>query len=90
MPLPRSMLVLGWLFVGWVAAAPRGLTDDTRRLPNGADLELEWLWFEHAVAAVTAVVGVAFLVVACGGTGCETRPEPGGMVLGRWQRPGRG
>jgi alpha-1,2-mannosyltransferase len=64
MPLPRSMLVLGWLFVGWVAAAPRGLTDDTRRLPNGADLELGWLWFEHAVATVTAVVGTAFLVVA--------------------------
>ena len=64
MPLPRSMLVLGWLFVGWVAAAPRGLTEDTRRLPNGADLELEWLWFEHAVASVTAVLGVAFLVVA--------------------------
>jgi alpha-1,2-mannosyltransferase len=64
MPLPRPMLVLGWLFVGWVAAAPRGLSDDTRRLPNGADLELQWLWFEHAVACVTAVVGVAFLVVA--------------------------
>jgi alpha-1,2-mannosyltransferase len=64
MPLPSSMLVLGWLFVGWVAAAPRGLTDDTRRLPNGADLELGWLWFEHAVATVTAVVGTAFLVVA--------------------------
>lgn len=62
--LPRPMLVLGWVFVGWVAASPRGLTDDTRRLPNGADLELLWTWSEHAVASVTAVVGVAFLVVA--------------------------
>jgi alpha-1,2-mannosyltransferase len=62
--LPRSVLVPGWLFVGWVAAAPRGLTDDTRRLPNGDDLELGWLWFEHAVASVTALVGAAFLVAA--------------------------
>ena len=75
MPLPRSMLVLGWLFVGWVVAAPRGLTDDTRRLPNGADLELEWLWFEHAVAAVTAVVGIAFLVAAVVGSP-KMRSEP--------------
>jgi len=78
LPLPRSMLVLGWLFVGWVAAAPRGLTDDTRRLPNGADLELGWLWFEHAVAAVTAVVGVAFLVVAMfvAVSTARMRPQP--------------
>ena len=52
------MLVLGWLFVGWVAAAPRGLTDDTRRLPNGADLELGLVCGSSTlVAAVTAVVG---------------------------------
>ena len=59
-----GMLVLGWVFVGWVAAAPRGLTDETRRLPNGADVELDWSWFEHLLASVTAVVGVAFLVAA--------------------------
>ena len=62
--LPRGLLVLGWVFVGWVAAAPRGLTDETRRLPNGADVELDWSWFEHLVASVTAVIGVAFLVAA--------------------------
>jgi alpha-1,2-mannosyltransferase len=62
--LPRVLLVLGWVLVGWVAAAPRGLTDETRRLPNGADVELEWSWYEHLVASVTAVVGVAFLVAA--------------------------
>ena len=74
--LPRSMLVLGWVFVGWVAAAPRGLTDDTRRLPNGADLELLWTWSEHAVATVTAVVGVAFLVAAVFTPRRPLRPEP--------------
>jgi alpha-1,2-mannosyltransferase len=62
--LPRSLLVLGWLFVGWVAAAPRGLTDESRRLPNGADKELAWSASEHLVASVTALVGVAFLVAA--------------------------
>ena len=62
--LPRALLVLGWVFVGWVAAAPRGLTDETRRLPNGADVELDWSWYEHLVASVTAVVGVAFLIAA--------------------------
>ena len=80
LPLPRSMLVLGWVFVGWVAAAPRGLTDETRRLPNGADLEWQWLWFEHAVASVTAVVGIAFLavamVVATRVRSAATRAEP--------------
>ena len=75
LPLPRAMLMLGWVFVGWVAAAPRGLTDDTRRLPNGADLELLWTWSEHAVAMVTAVVGVAFLVVAVVAAG-RIRPVP--------------
>ncbi len=80
LPLPRSMLVLGWLFVGWVAAAPRGLTDDTRRLPNGADLEFRWLWFEHAVASVTAVVGIAFLVAAlvAARSAAAVSPEPVG------------
>ena len=32
--LPGWFLALGWVFVGWVAAAP------FRRLPNGADVEL--------------------------------------------------
>ena len=60
--LPRAFLVLGWLFVGWVAVAP------FRVLPNGADVELDWTWSQHALATVTAVIGIAFLVVAdlCG------------------------
>jgi alpha-1,2-mannosyltransferase len=56
--LPRAMLVLGWVFIGWVAAAP------FRRLPNGADVELNWSWHQHLLASVTAAVGVAFLVAA--------------------------
>ena len=53
--------MLGWVFVGWVVVSPPlpGLG-----LPNGADLELEWTWFEHVLASVTAVVGVALLVAA--------------------------
>jgi alpha-1,2-mannosyltransferase len=62
--LPRTLLVLGWIFVGWVAAAPRGLTDESRQLPNGADKELAWSWSMHLVASTTAIVGVAFLVAA--------------------------
>lgn len=79
LPLPRSVLVLGWAFVGWVAAAPRGLGDDTRRLPNGADQEMDWLWFEHAVASVTAVVGIALLAAA---VVAGTRRAPSAAVLG--------
>ena len=62
--VPHSLAVLGWVFVGWVSAAPRGLTDETRRLPNGADQELDWSASEHLVASVTALLGVAFLVTA--------------------------
>jgi alpha-1,2-mannosyltransferase len=62
--LPRSLVALGWVFVGWVSAAPRGLTDETRRLPNGADQELDWSTSEHLVSSVTALVGVAFLITA--------------------------
>jgi alpha-1,2-mannosyltransferase len=63
-PLPRSLLILGWVFVGWLSAAPRGLTDETRRLPGGGDVELNWSWSDNLVASVTAIVGVAFLVAA--------------------------
>jgi alpha-1,2-mannosyltransferase len=66
--LPRSLLILGWVFVGWVSAAPRGLTDESRRLPNGADQELGWPASMHLVASTTAILGIAFLVAAiiCG------------------------
>ena len=55
---PEWFLALGWVFVGWVTAAP------FRRLPNGADLELLWTWSQHLLASVTAIVGVAWLVGA--------------------------
>jgi alpha-1,2-mannosyltransferase len=55
--LPVAFSVLGWLFVGWVVAAP------FRRLPNGADVELQWTWSQNALASVTAVLGIALLVV---------------------------
>ena len=56
--LPAWFLVLGWLFVGWVVVAP--FTD----LPNGADVELQWTWSQHALASVTAVVGLVLLAGA--------------------------
>lgn len=56
--LPVAVRVLGLLFAGWVAVAP------FRRLPNGADVELSWTWSQHALASVTAVLGIAFLVAA--------------------------
>jgi len=56
--LPAWFLVLGWLFVGWIVVAP--FTD----LPNGADVELQWTWSQHALASVTAVVGLVLLAGA--------------------------
>ena len=54
--LPVWFRVLGWLFVGWVVAAPFG------RLPGGADVELTWTWQQNLQASVTALLGVAWLV----------------------------
>ena len=56
--LPTWLVVLGWLFVGWVIASPY------RRLPNGADLELQWTAGEHLLASVTAILGVTLLLAA--------------------------
>jgi len=33
-------------------------------LPNGADVELQWTWSQHALASVTAVVGLSLLAGA--------------------------
>jgi alpha-1,2-mannosyltransferase len=55
---PDWFLALGWVFVGWVAAAP------FRRLPNGADVELLWTWSQHLLASVTAILGIAWLAGA--------------------------
>ncbi len=54
--LPPWLTVLGWIFVGWVVAAP------FRRLPNGADVELDWTGGQNLLASTTAVLGVALLV----------------------------
>ncbi len=78
-PLPTPMLALGWIFVGWVAAAPRGLTDESRRLPNGADVELTWGWTSHAVASFTALVGTALLIAAIVVARRLRRTRPGEM-----------
>ncbi|HEU5485094.1 MAG TPA: glycosyltransferase family 87 protein [Microlunatus sp.] len=56
--LPTWLIVLGWLFVGWVVVSPY------RRLPNGADLELAWTPGQHVLASVTAVLGIVLLVAA--------------------------
>jgi len=56
--VPPWLLVLGWTFVGWVVVSPY------RRLPNGADLELEWTAGQHLLASVTAILGVALLLAA--------------------------
>jgi alpha-1,2-mannosyltransferase len=53
---PIWFVVLGWIFVGWVVISPY------RVLPNDADLELLWTPGQHALASVTAVLGVALLV----------------------------
>jgi len=56
--LPAWFLVWGWVIVGWLIASP------FRQLPNGADVELTWTWPQHALASVTAVLGVGWLAAA--------------------------
>ncbi len=63
-PLPPVLLIVGWIFVGWVIAQLPVVPAPLRRLPNGADLELQWTWQQHAIASVTAVLGLAFLAVS--------------------------
>ena len=56
--LPTWYLALGWLFVGWVVLAP------FTRLPNGADVELQWTWSQHLLASITTLIGLALLAGA--------------------------
>ena len=65
LPLPRGLLVIGWVFVGWVVAV-YGSTSAApfARLPNGADLELQWSWSEQLLASVTAMIGIGLITVA--------------------------
>ncbi len=78
--LPNWFRILGWLFVGWVIVSP------FRRLPNGADVELDWTWSQNVLASVTAVLGMAMLVagiaVARGQRG-RLRPRPASGLRGR-------
>jgi alpha-1,2-mannosyltransferase len=62
--LPIALVVWGWIFVGWVIAQLPITPAPLRRLPNGADLELQWTWWQHAMASVTAVLGVGLLVTS--------------------------
>lgn len=71
-PLPAWFSALGWLFIGWVVASP------FRRLPNGADVELQWTAAQHALASVTAVLGVALLVGGVAVAGRRTTAAPVG------------
>lgn len=56
--VPSWLVVLGWAFIGWVIVSPY------RRLPNGADLELQWTAGQHVLASVTALLGIALLLAA--------------------------
>lgn len=84
---PTWLLVLGWLFIGWVVVSPY------RRLPNGGDLELTWTAGQHLLASVTAVLGVALLLAAAlvGRRRAATaHGDPAVAPTGRRQRgPGR-
>jgi alpha-1,2-mannosyltransferase len=62
--LPVALVVWGWVFVGWVIAQLPITSAPLRRLPNGADLELQWTWWQHAMASVTAVLGVGLLLTS--------------------------
>ncbi|SDT28137.1 glycosyltransferase 87 family protein [Microlunatus soli] len=55
---PDWFRVLGWLFVGWVVAAPY------KFLPSGDDLELKYRWWQEIFGATTPVLGLAVLVAA--------------------------
>lgn len=69
--LPTWLLVLGWLFVGWVLVSPY------RRLPNGGDLELQWSAGENLLASMTAVLGAALLLAAAVVGRARLRPARG-------------
>jgi alpha-1,2-mannosyltransferase len=53
--LPTLTRVSGWVFVGWVTAAP------FKRLPLGHAIELSYHGWQRALASFTALAGIAFL-----------------------------
>ena len=60
--LPVATRVSGWVFVGWVSAAP------FKRLPLGHAVELTYNGWQQALASFTALSGIAFLSVSLIGT----------------------
>ncbi|GAA2108788.1 glycosyltransferase 87 family protein [Microlunatus panaciterrae] len=56
--LPVWFRYLGWIFVGWVVAAP------FKKLPNGGDVELSWSWSQNLLASVTAILGITVIVAS--------------------------
>ena len=60
--LPRSVQISGWVFVGWVTAAPFG------RLPGGDDVELKYNGWQYALVSFTAVLGIVFVLACLSGT----------------------
>jgi alpha-1,2-mannosyltransferase len=66
--LPGWFLALGWVFVGWVVATTSAISgvarSPFRRLPNGADMELDWNWSQNLRASVTAILGLIIIIGA--------------------------
>lgn len=58
--VPTLMRIIGWLFIGWVVAAP------FKRLRHGADLELTYNWREHLVDSTTMLFGLMLILASIG------------------------
>lgn len=81
--LPTALLVWGWVFVGWVIAQLPIVPAPLRRLPNGADLELQWTWWQHTLASVTAILGVGLLITSVVAAKRLRRPARGSAYAAR-------
>jgi alpha-1,2-mannosyltransferase len=69
--LPTLTRVSGWVFVGWVTAAP------FKRLPLGDAVELSYHGWQRALASFTALSGIAFLSMSLVST-TRVPPAPSG------------
>jgi alpha-1,2-mannosyltransferase len=67
--LPIVTRASGWVFVGWVTAAP------FTRLPLGDAVELAYSGWQQALASFTALSGAAFLSVSLASTLIEKDHE---------------
>ena len=79
-PLPASFAITGWLFAGWVAAAP------FYRLPAGGDVERRWLWWQDLIGSMTALLGIAVLIAAV--AAARRRPLPNDTTARSPSTPG--